>query len=580
MMINRNGRVIAAAIALTSPLSLYGGDINISQTSNSASEEVDTLLINAQIKTPTGWAQAMAIDEGRIIAVGGDKAIKKLGTSTTEVIDLSGQVVLPGFHDLHVHPLFAGILATQCSINQGSSLEQVRESIAGCVAEKKSGEWITGGQWDASSIGAIPHHDMIDDITPDNPLVMSDTSGHSALANSKGLEIAGITTETPDPEGGIIERDEDGNPTGVLRESAIDLVKQHVPAPEMDEMRAAMSWATDKMLAYGITSFIEASAGFVADGTREVEAYTAMADEGLLKQRVRVCMTWEPDDDEIEKLISARNLYSRDRLSFDCLKFHLDGVPTDSHTAAMLEPYANNMEGRDDEASRMGMLLMDQGVINEAVTRFDAMGMTVKFHSAGDAAVRAGLEAIGAARQANGFSSQLHDVGHCTFVAKEDMEYARSIGATFEMSPYLWSPSPINDDITAAVGAERIQRVWPLREAIDSGALVVPGSDWAVVPSVNPWLAIEALVTRERPGGSTDHFGRDQAITVAEAIQLFTENSAKHMGREDELGRIEPGMLADLVVIDNNPYEVPKYELHKISVTMTIIEGEQVFVAD
>ncbi|MGI9294073.1 MAG: amidohydrolase family protein, partial [Pseudomonadales bacterium] len=276
-------------------------------------------------------------------------------------------------------------------------------------------------------------------------------------------------------------------------------------------------------------------------------------------------------------VIDSRNQFERDRLTLDCVKIFLDGVPTDSHTAAMLEPYAGTVAGRDDDASRFGLLLLEQGVTNEAVTTFDKEGLTVKFHAVGDAAVRSALDAIEAARETNGMSAQRHNVGHSTFIAKEDLPRAKALNATFELSPYLWSPSPINDDITSAIGDERISRVWPFREAIDAGALVVPGSDWAVVPSANPWLAIEALVTREEPGGSEKSFGKAQAISVKEAIDLFTVNSAKHMGTENELGQIAPGFLADLVVIDQNPFDVASTELHLIKVVKTYINGEKVF---
>jgi predicted amidohydrolase YtcJ len=214
------------------------------------------------------------------------------------------------------------------------------------------------------------------------------------------------------------------------------------------------------------------------------------------------------------------------------------------------------------------------------VTRFDRLGMTVKFHAAGDAAVRAGLDAIEAARRTNGYSGRLHDVGHCTFVAKADLPRARAIGATFEVSPYLFAPSPINDDITKATGAERIARVWPVREMLDAGALVVAGSDWAVVPSVNPWIAVETLVTREKPGGSAESFGKAQAITVPEALALFTTNAARHRGEQRRLGAIEPGMLADVIVVDRDPYEVPVREIHRTRVIKTIVGGKVVYDGD
>jgi predicted amidohydrolase YtcJ len=223
------------------------------------------------------------------------------------------------------------------------------------------------------------------------------------------------------------------------------------------------------------------------------------------------------------------------------------------------------------------MLLVPQPALNAAVSRFDALGLAVKFHAAGDAAVRAGLDAIEAARHANGFSGILHDVGHCTFVAREDIPRARVIGATFEVSPYLWGPSPINDSITEAVGPVLIQRVWPVREMLQARALVVAGSDWSVVPSVNPWIAVEALVTRERPGGSKDAFGKAEAITLDEAIRLFTVNAARHRHAESQLGDISVGKLADLIVLDRDPFAIPVRGLHTVRVMKTFIGGEVVY---
>ena len=542
--------------------------------------QVDTILTNGRIYTlnpEQPEAEALAIRAGVIVAVGATERVTSLAGGQTRRIELDGKVVLPGFHDVHVHPLFAGIRQTECTIPQGSSLQQIQREVQSCIDKADSGEWITGGQWDAFAIGQAPDRAMLDSISAENPVLLSDTSGHSAWANSVALTLAGISADTPDPEGGIIERDRAGEPTGVLREAAILLVGAHVPPHSDETLRAALEWSLEQMLSYGITSLTEASTGFIAGTEREVKLYADMADAGLLRQRIRLCLNWEPGNAELEAVITDRNLYARTRVATDCVKIFLDGVPTDSHTAAMLEPYAQTMAGRTDEASRYGLLLVDQAVLNAAVTRFDGMGLSVKFHAAGDAAVRAGLNAVDAARTANGFSGRLHEVGHCTFVSRQDLPRARSLGATFEVSPYLWSPSPINDDITKAVGAERIQRVWPVRELLEAGALVVPGSDWAVVPSVNPWIAVEALVTREAPGGSNQHFGKEQAITLDQAIRLFTVNSAKHLGTADQVGRIEAGLLADLVVLDRNPYTIPVTELHRVRVEKTMISGRFVF---
>jgi predicted amidohydrolase YtcJ len=543
----------------------------------------DIIYTNAVVYTMDSalpLAQALAISGERITAVGDAAEVTRLASDGTEVVDLRGKVVFPGFLDLHVHPTFGGMMDLLCKIPQGSSLASLQNIVRGCAEHTATGAWVTGGQWDASALGRIPDRGMIDAVAADVPVLLNDTSGHSALANSRALQIAGITRETPDPEGGIIERDADGEPTGVLRETATGLVRSHVPPPTDAMLRKALTTALEEMLASGITSFSEASAGFIAGGKREVELFTRLADEGLLKQRARVCMVWgDVDYPGFEELYARRSQLERERLALDCVKVYLDGVPTDSHTAAMLEPYVDTVEGRDDEASRYGLLLVDQDELNQAVTRFDSDGMTVKFHAAGDAAVRAGLDAIAAAREANGNSGLHHNTGHVTFIAPEDIRRAKALDATLELSPYLWSPSPINDDITRAIGAARIKRVWPFREILEAGVRTVAGSDWAVVPSVYPWIAIEALVTRGEAGGGDRYFGREQAISVEQALELFTVKGADHMGKADELGRIKPGFLADLVVIDRDPYQVPATELHTVTVKRTVIAGETVYEA-
>jgi predicted amidohydrolase YtcJ len=540
----------------------------------------DTIYTNGEIITldpDAPRAQALAIIDGTIIRVGNSGSMDGLRGDHTEVVDLEGRVVLPGFHDLHVHPVFAGIQASECSIPQGSTLPEIQQIVKACADEAGPGIWITGGQWDTSAIGHIPHRRSLDEVAPDNPVLLGDTSEHSFWANSMAFELAGVTRDTPDPPGGFLERDADGIPSGVLREEAVMLVRQYAPEPSDKEVRKALEWGLNRMMSYGITSFSEASAGYSSNIKKEMEAFAFLADSGVLKQRARICIPWIAQNEQAETIIANRAFYARDRVSPDCVKIFLDGVPTDGHTAAMLEPYADSLGGASENAGEYGMLMVKQNVLNDAVTRFDGMGLTVKFHSAGDAAVRAGLDAIEAARVANGPNDRRHNVGHCTFVAGEDMPRADALGASFEVSPYLWSPSPINDSITAAIGAERIKRVWPVREIIESGALVVPGSDWSVVPSVNPWIAVEALVTREEPGGSARHFGKEQAITLDQAIRMFTVNAARHTGMENSLGRIKAGMLADLIVLDRNPWKIPSAQLHQVRVVKTLVNGEVIF---
>lgn len=542
------------------------------------SRHVDLILHSGQVWSSGGWAEALSISGGAILRVGSTEEVLSQRGPSTRVIDLAGRVVLPGLHDLHVHPIYAGIRQRRCRIPQGSNLDETLEIVRQAAKAAGPGEWVLGGQWDAFALGCVPTRHMLDTVAPDVPVQLEDTSGHSSWANSAALAAAGITAATIDPEGGIFERDESGEPSGIQRETAAYLLANAAPKPGLPEVESALAWSLEQMLSFGITSFTEAALGFTSGARTEMAAYEALARRGEIKQRVRVSITWEPDDHEALEVIEDRNYHAYGRLTTDGIKIFLDGVPTDGHTAAMLQPYADTVESRDDHASRYGILRVDPETLNEVVTRFDRMGLTVKFHAAGDAAVRAGLDSIQAARETNGYGPLMHNVGHCTFVSEPDIARAASIGATLEVSPYLWQPAPICSDIAAAVGPEVIKRVWPVREMLDAGALVVAGSDWSVVPSVNPWVGIETLVTRQEPGGSAETFGEDEAVTVEEAMRIFTSNAARQEGASDRIGRIEAGLLADLIVVDQNPFTVPAQRIHATEVHFTIIEGEIVYV--
>lgn len=538
--------------------------------------EADLILRQGQVYTPSGWAEAVAIQDGVIIAVGSDADVDAFRNEGTEVIDLNGATVLPGLHDMHVHPMGAGMAQFQCLFPQGSTREQIVAAVEACAEQRENGEWISGGQWDATSFGPEPmDRAVLDQAAPNNPVSLVDISGHSLWVNSSAFELAGITAATPNPPGGIIERDADGRATGVLRESAGGLVRRVTPPAGPERALEALRWSLDQMLSFGITSFTDAVVGEM-----QLQAYATLADQGLLDQRVTACMVGAGSafggEQGLPDYIEYRNLFARDRVAPTCIKLLLDGVPTDGHTAAMVEPYADALgDGERDK----GLLMVPADTLNALVTQLDAVGFTVKMHAAGDAAVRAGLDAIEAARKANGFSGQLHEVGHNSFIQPNDIRRAREIAATFEMSPYIWYPNPIIPDIVKAVGTERMQRWIPVKDAIDAGALVVPGSDWSVVPSVNPWIAIETLVTRQAPGGGGETLGASQRITLEQAIDLFTVNSARQSGRRAELGTIERGMLADLIVVDQNPFEVPITSVHETRVLTALVEGEVVYTA-
>lgn len=559
-------------------LALFWSALSSGAPAQEIDQSADLILTGGQVRTPSGWVDAIAVRNGVIVALGSTQTVAGYRGSKTDVVELGGRTVLPGLHDMHVHSLSAGLEMTACGFPPGSKMPAIITRIEECARAAPAGAWILGGNWVGAAFATGEQSAAaLDRAAPDHPVLLGDESHHSVWVNSLALKLAGINRTTPNPPGGIIDRDSAGNPTGVLRESASALVRSVIPPTTKAEKAQAYTRASQEMLRFGITSFTDALT--TGEG---LPVLAELSTQGVVPQRIRVCLRYDAAggaaNDVNERLIENRNLYSRPRLKVDCVKMFLDGVPTESHTAALLEPYADAAAKRDGRPK--GLLLVPQAVLNAVVTRFDRWGLTLKMHATGDAAVREALDAVAAARAANGFGGPSHDMAHIDFVAPVDIPRFKQLNVTWEFSPYVWYPTPIvSDDVARAVGTERMSRYKAFRQAIDSKAIVVAGSDWSVVPSVNPWLAIETAVTRQRPGGSSDMLAPNERISLEEAFKLFTENAAIHMGDRDQVGSIDVGMRADVIVTDVNPFRIPITKVHETKVLMTFIDGHKVFDA-
>lgn len=527
----------------------------------------DLIFVGGTVLIPTGTASAIAVRQGSIIAVGSDAAILALPHAGARVVHLAGATLMPGLYDMHVHTVFAGQDMLSCRFARGSAPAAIVAAVKACAAHAQPGSWIIGGSW----VGAVfrpgeQTHALLDAAAPDNPVLLNDESLHSVWLNGRALALAGIDRHTPAPPSGVIEHDAQGEPTGVLRETAAKDVERVIPAATPEQLATAVKAATDRMLAYGIVGFTDAAVrrDYVAGLSR-------FAQSGALKQYARGCIVWGPNAQGSESLIPLRQAYAGGRLQLDCVKMFLDGVPLEGQTAAMLAPYAAGAHGT-------GTRQIPEATLFPAVTEFDRQGLTVKFHAAGDAAVREAIDAVAYARAANGGAGPHHEVGHNTFVDPADVPRVRALNMTWEMSPYIWYPTPITaHDIAEAVGPERMRRLWPVREVLATGANVVVGSDWPVIPDVNPWLAFETLVTRQVPGATGPAQAGDEAITREQALAVLTANGARELGRLDRGGTIEPGKLADVIVVDRNPLTVPVGQIHDTRVLATFIAGEEVW---
>lgn len=450
--------------------------VAVAQTPASESLPADTLLVNGEIyRADGGWAQAVAIRHGVIVAVGDAGSVQRFKGANTKVIDLAGQAVLPGLHDMHIHPLGAGLMLKSCMLKREATPEEIRATVGRCAAKAKPGEWITGGSWVAEVFKTEPQdRKLLDEAAPENPVVLSDETGHSAWANSRALKIAGIAKGTPNPLNGAIEHRPDGEPNGVLREAAANLVRSQVPAGSGEENAAALKLALQTILATGITSLQDAVAN-----QQTMTAFTILADRGELKQRVKECIHWTYNatgvDSSFEALYSERALFRRDRLEPNCVKIVNDGVPGEGHTAAMLAPYAGQVSGDVGDTRKFGFMNTPPDVLKKMVTRFDRDGMSMLIHCTGDACARAAVDAVAAARKANGWSGRLHQIGHNDFTTSQDLKQGRQLGVTFEYSAYLYYWNGVTRTYLKAIGPQRFERFKPVRETIDDGAIALEG---------------------------------------------------------------------------------------------------------
>jgi predicted amidohydrolase YtcJ len=523
------------------------------------------------------WAEAVAIKDGIFIKVGSNAEVNQLIDPHTEVVDLKGQFAMPGIYEMHVHATMAALREMrECQFSQFATQDEIRTAIEQYAAEHPGDDWIWGGGYGSNVFPeANPHKSFLDEIVPDRPVFIIDETGHNILANSKTLELAGITKNSKDPDGGIIERDpETGEPTGTLRETAMNFVMPLVPQPTAMEQIDAARLAAKTLSAYGIVE-IKIAEGNEAQlaGWQGVE----IRDHGL-PMRVNLQIGWADeiwDVKDFDSLVTDPSQHNTHHVKIYGVKIMLDGVPM-GLTSALLGPYI----GHEDFCGKMMPVAAS---LNEDVIRFDKMGLSVMIHATGDAAVRASLDAVEAARKANGHTGVRHQTAHTSLTHPNDIHRFKTLGVAAEFGPPIWFPHPMLDSFASLLGEERMrERYWPTRTFIASGAKVVWGSDWpASVPDANPWPAMESLITRANPWGEYpgETLYPEEAIDLTEAIKIFTINGAWSLNREEKAGSIEVGKSGDMVVLDRNLFEIPAEEIGGTQVVRTIFEGNTVYEA-
>lgn len=521
---------------------------------------------------------AVAVRGGRILALGA--AVADLIGPSTEVVDLAGRLLIPGFQDAHVHPVGAGVELGRCDLAGLTDLSDVQERIGSYARANPDLPWITGGGWSMETFpGGNPDRSILDALVPDRPAYLANRDHHGGWANSRALELAGITAATPDPADGRIERDADGEPTGMLQEGAMGLVARHLPPTTQEELLAGLLRAQAVLHSLGITAWQDALVGSSPLLDDATPAYLTALDRGLLTARVVASLWWSRDRgaEQIPELIEARERLNQAGISGTSVKIMQDGV-AENHTAAMLSPYLRAGCACAASSDHTGLSFVDPAALPGYVTELDAQGFQVHFHALGDRAVREALDAIEAARSANGFTDTRPHLAHLQVVHPDDIARFRTLGATANLQAYWAVHEPQMDELTIPfLGPERSAWQYPFASLRDAGAVLAAGSDWPV-SSADPIEGIHAAVNRVEPHGTLPAFYPEERLDLGTALAAYTSGTA-YVNHLDDTGTIATGNLADLAVLSRDPFAFPTDEICETEVQATYVGGRQVYSA-
>jgi len=550
-LLNRKTAALILALSLTAC------------TSSEAPKFADIVINNTRVWTGNArqpWAEAVASRDNTIIAVGSNDDVAELIGADTEVVSAPDGMLVPGFIDTHVHFLYGGAALASVQLRDAATPDEFAARIGEFAQTVEAGEWITAGDWDHELWGGeLPHRDWIDAVTPDNPVWVSRLDGHMALANSVALELAGVDADTPDIEGGEIVRDEDGRPSGILKDNAMNPVYGAIPEATQARLDRELRAAMTHMAETGVTSVHD-----MADW-ESLATYQRAAERGELTTRIYsvVPLTdWERLGDVV-----AEHGTGDEWLRIGGLKGFMDGS-LGSHTAAFLEPFTDAPEDK-------GFLINEVDDLREWVTEADAAGLQIMVHAIGDSAIRDLLDIYLDAVDANGERDRRFRMEHAQHIHPDDIERFAVQDIIASMQPY----HAIDDGRWAerVIGPDRAKTTYAFNALMNAGARVTFGSDWTVAPA-SPFEGIYAAVTRrtldgENPGGWVP----EQKIAIEQALHAYTTEAAYASFDEDRKGMLKPGMLADFVLLDRDLTNITPDAIRGTQVLRTIVGGRTVY---
>lgn len=508
--------------------------------------------------------EAIAILGNRIVAIGSTAEIKKLAGATTRTIDAQKRLVLPGFNDAHTHFLSGGFQLASVDLRDADTPQEFAARICAFVGKSAKGQWITGGDWDHERWPdpVLPTKELIDSFTADTPVFVSRLDGHMALANSATLKLAGVTRETPDPPGGAIVRDKNGEPTGVLKDAAMSYVWKIKPPATFEEKLAAARAATEHAAKLGVTSIQDVSAG------ADVGVYQTLLDRGELKTRI-YAVSPLPAWERLAQT-GVRAHFGSEMLRVGGLKGFSDGS-LGSTTALFYDPYR-------DEPSTSGLPgdeMFPEGAMLKRVLEADRAGLQIMIHAIGDRANDLILGMFEQAERENGPRDRRFRIEHAQHLREQDIPRFARARVIASMQPY----HAIDDGRWAEkrIGKERAKTTYAFRSLLDAGATLAFGTDWTVAP-LDPMLTIYAAVTRRTlDGKNANGWVPEQKISVAETVRAYTTGSAYAEFQEKVKGSITPGKLADLVILSRDIFKIDPAEIDKVKVMLTMVDGRVVY---
>jgi predicted amidohydrolase YtcJ len=569
-------RLVAYIVACIVGVTLIAGLIVGAQREDDGA--VDLIVVNARVYAGDGaseLAEAVAVRGNKVIRVGTNTEIRRLRRAQTTVIDAKGGAVLPGFNDAHAHFINGGLSIDQVSLLEARTLDEIKDTVRLWAETHPEREWITGRGWYYQPFtGGLPTRQMLDALVPDRPAYLTAYDGHTGWANTRALKLAGITRRTKNPANGTIVKDaRTGEPTGVLKESAMQLMHAASPQPTREDKVAAIRDGLEEAHSFGVTSVQNAGGS-----PEDLELYNELRKRGALTLRVYQALTADASltDADLDRLEQVRTRFADDPLlKTGAIKLMADGV-IETHTAAMLEPYANR-------PATKGHANFTPEQLNKIVGMLDRRGWQVMTHAVGDAAVRMTLDAYEAAAKANAAPQRgrRHRIEHIETIDPADIKRFGKLGVIASMQPLHALPSPAGDDVWSAnIGPERAARAWVWNSIARARGTVTFGSDWPVV-TIDPLMGLHVAVNRTTLDGlPKGGWLPAERMQLRKAVDDYTKNAAWASYDELRKGTLSRDMLADLVVLSDDIFSMPPGRITDAQVIVTIVDGKVVYRRD